>query len=259
MSIPSRFRSQYTGKEIDELLASISGKIDSSIISLDIEENDPNKVPATTITRNLYDQLQLFRDPSYILGIIQTLPGNNVFTDAYRLKLDSLNTQFKGAFLNRTSRNTALDSGNFSGGELTFILDDGDDGQAWDYWDNQTLSWKPAKLFKQGYENPIDAPTATTIRFAAFDVNSYTGCEFVVSAINNTKTNVAVTKILAAVDGTNSYSCTSNFIGTNPIDPTSVIDVYSSLETVGGVTSLVIYVDTKIPNLTVKGVRLGAF
>lgn len=246
-TLPQRYRSKYTGPQIDEFLAGVQHKIDKSIITTDIEEGSPDRVPAASITKNLHERVLLLNDPNYFLQLFLSIPDNNTFTDAYKLKLDNLNTQFKGVFNNDTDRADNLDTSNFLGGELTLVLNDGSGFQRYDFWDNLTAGWKSAKFIKDGSTDPVFVPFAATIRFSAIDITKFSSCKYLITV--EVGTAIKTVEVLACSNGLDSFTSISNQVGTTIETWNDLMEISSSLEG----TELILNVTTKISDTVVSG------
>jgi hypothetical protein len=244
---PTRYRSIYTGAEIDQKLNSVDDKIDSSIISVDVTEDSVDKIPASSVTANLNQRITQLNDPNYFLQLFLELPNSNIFTDAYKDKIDGINAQFKGVYATIADRTNNLDTTNFLGLELTLIIDDGSGFSRFDYWNNQTNGWSIANFFKDGSQDPLSVPVPATVRFAAITLANATACKFFVNI--KVGSQIKSMEILANSDGTNSYLIVTNVVGTNPTIYDDLADITTSIES----GQLVIYVTTKLSSSVVSG------
>lgn len=98
MSTPTRYRSLYSGQQIDNLLSSVSSKIDQTYIVNDFQTGGIDKVASAELVKTIWIDLQQFDDPNYITSLILSVPDNNLFTDALKSKLEGSSDLFKGVF-----------------------------------------------------------------------------------------------------------------------------------------------------------------
>lgn len=146
MTAPTKYRSSFTGSEIDRLLASISDKLDASVIKNDFT-GGVNLVASAELAKQLNFQIERVLDPNYFKQLFLQIPDSNLFTNADKFKLDAVdNTTYKGVYATPADRSTNLSTSGFTGKEITFLLSDADGLQSWDYWDTGSGSWKKAKL-----------------------------------------------------------------------------------------------------------------
>jgi len=179
-TVPTKYRSSYTGQQIDRLLGSISSKLDATAIKNDFLGGE-GQVASAELAKILNDQFQQFLDPNFFRDLIQNIPDNNLFTDEDKAKLDAVdNTTYKGVFLNSADRSANLSTSGFTGKEITFLLDDGEGLQAWDYWDTSTSSWEKAKLVTADELANLTFPTVGTGVLATFDKTERRVGKFVV-------------------------------------------------------------------------------
>lgn len=179
---PTKYRSSFTGSEVDRLLASISNKLDSSVIKNDFT-GGADLVASAELAKLLNDQMERVLDPNYFRDLFLSIPDSNLFTDADKAKLAAVdNSTYKGVFTNPADRSTNLPTTGFVGKEVTFLLDDGTGLQSWDYWDTVTSSWKKAKLVSVDELANQTFPTVGTGILAQFDKTEKRMGKFVVYA-----------------------------------------------------------------------------
>ena len=180
-----RYRSAYTGKEIDELLSSIKLKIDETYITNDYS-GGTNRVASAELAKDLDTRVKKFQDPNFFKDLLSQVPDNNLFTDDYKAKLESLSDKFKGVFNNKADRDAAINTVNFLGGEITLLLDDGSDSklQEWSVWNNQRSRWEKSLFYKSGELDPITITVPGTVVFASFDRTLYNTCKMLITGVN---------------------------------------------------------------------------
>lgn len=200
---PSKYRSSYTGAEIQRLLSSISSKLDSTVIRNDFT-GGTDVVASAELAKILNDQFQQFLDPNFFRDLVASIPDNNLFTDADKAKLESVdNTTYKGVFLTPTDRNTNLPTTGFTGKEVTFLLDDGSGLQSWDYWDTATNTWKKAKLVSTDEIENITFPTVGTGTLSTFDRTEKRAGKYLIYATKGL--DFQAYEFLAGTNGTDTY------------------------------------------------------
>lgn len=204
MTTPTRYRSIFTGREIDQILSSVKGKIDTSLIVNNFN-GGTELIASAELAKILYQSLQQFNDPNYIKELIISVPGNNLFTDAYKNKLDGISDKFKGSFANAAARDAVINATNFAGGEIVFLLDDGSDYhlQAWTYWDAVNGVWKKSAFYKTGDISPIVVATAGTAVGTTMDKTLYSTFKAIVSA--KKVLNIQCVEVLVTTNGTDTF------------------------------------------------------
>ncbi len=158
---PIKYRSRYTGVQIDNLLASISNKLDKSHISNDFN-GGTEIVASAELAKILYLDLNKFNDPNYITQLILSIPNALIFTKEDKDKIDRLGGFFQGSFKDAATRNASVSTVGFKGGELTFLMGNSDNHQQLDYWDAATLSWKMSLFEKQAEDTTTSHTTSAT-------------------------------------------------------------------------------------------------
>lgn len=204
MTAPQRYRSVFTGTEIDSILSSVKTKIDASLIVTNFN-GGTNLIASAETVKILYTSLQQFNDPNYIKQLIISVPGNNLFTDEYKNKIDGISDKFKGSFANAAARDVAINATNFAGGEIVFLMDDGSDYhlQAWTYWDNLNGVWKKSILTKTGDVTPVSVATAGTAVTTTVDKTLYSTMKAVVYARKGLQ--LQAVEVLLSSNGTDVY------------------------------------------------------
>lgn len=199
---PTRFRSRYTGKEIDQLLSSISNKIDLSYIVNNWDGGD-QLVASAELAKTLFLEQQKLQDPNYIRELFLSIPDSVVFTKTDKDRLDRLAGFFQGSFANAAARNVAVSTLGFKGGELTFLVNDENGVQELSYWDIGSLTWKKSRFLP----DPISAPTtiipAGVVVGIVMDKTKYGAAKYLVKA--ETTSQIRAFEMLIVVKGANTY------------------------------------------------------
>lgn len=248
MTAPTRYRSVFTGVQIDQLLSSISSKLDPSYIVNDFT-GGVNQVASAETVKILNDELTQIQNPNYFLNLLENIPGFNVFTDAEKTKLDGLNIQFKGAYANATTRNLAVSTAELTGGELTFLLDDGSGFglQSWDYWNASTATWTKAMLYRLGELTPVTFSVQGLAAFSMIDITQFTTCKVVLTATQAATTNIQVTELMLVTNGQDIFMTEMATIGNS-----TLIDMSADLQG----TNMRLLASTLAPNVTIKGRKI---
>lgn len=208
---PTKYRSSFTGSEIDRLLASISDKLDASVIKNDFT-GGADLVASAELAKQLNFQIERVLDPNYFKQLFLQIPDSNLFTNADKSKLDAVdNTTYKGVFTNPADRSTNLPTTGFVGKEVTFLLDDGNGIQSWDYWDPVGGAWKKAKLVSTDELSNQTFPTVGTGILAQFNRTERRMGKFVVYATKNT--DFQGFEFLVGTNGTDTFISAYGEIG----------------------------------------------
>jgi hypothetical protein len=212
-STPSKFRSRYTGAEIDSLLTSIQNKIDTSYIVNNFDGGE-DLIASAELAKILYDNDQRLNDPNYIQDLILSIPNAVIVTQADIDKLDRLAGAFQGSFADVAARNLGVNTGGFKGGELTFLINDGHGQQELSYWSTQSLTWVKASFLPSATLPPINSTVGGTVAAVQLDTNKFSLAKYIVKL--TTSTELLVFELLVAVrSGVDTYWTTQGYIGTN--------------------------------------------
>ncbi|ACV50244.1 hypothetical protein [Delftia phage PhiW-14] len=212
--VASRYRSRYTGRQIDELLGSIRGKIDTTYIVNDWS-GGKDLVSSAELSKLLYERLEKFNDPIYVKELYLTIPDADIFTKQDRAKLDRTIGFFLGSFPNAAERNLAINTIGFKGGELTFLMDDGEGLQELSYWDTSSLSWQKSKWTRE-MNGGTEAPsTGSDTAVIVIDRNKFSAGKYMVKATQGLL--VQVIELLVVIAGDHawwtSYAPVGNLTG----------------------------------------------
>ena len=163
---PERYRSRWTGREIDEGIASIKDKLDSSDIVHDFSGGE-SKVSSGELSKTLKTLIDQIKTPSFFQSLYLSIPNAALYTTALNAKLTALSPDFKGVFANASVRNSSLNTLAYTGKELCLLLDSGlgDGTQAFQYWSTSLVSWITVKLTNDGSLTQVLYPTIGTATF----------------------------------------------------------------------------------------------
>lgn len=247
---PLRYRSRFTGQQIEQLLDSVPSKLSLSHI-VDDYTGGTELVASAESVRKLWLRLAAFDDPNYIKSLILSIPGALIFTQADKDRIEELAGFFQGSFNNPADRNSSVDTVGFSGGELSFLIDDGSGFgiQELSWWDAQSLQWKKSVFTK----NPVDPvqnfTTAANRVVIQIDKAKFTSGKYAVRA--DTATQFTMFELFVALKGSDTYWTTYAQIGNND-DVMKITGV--------SVDASFIKINCDLAaNVAVKVIRLGEF
>jgi hypothetical protein len=209
---PTKFRSRYTGAEIDSLLTSITNKIDASFIVNNFDGGE-NLVASAELAQILYKESQRFSDPNYIRSLILSIPQAVIVTQSDLDKLNRLAGAFQGSYADAPTRNTTVNTGSFRGGELTFLVNDGTGIQELSYWNASQLTWSKAKFIPSPNTDPVTSTAGGTVVGITLDLNRYKTAKYIVKA--ETATEMVVFELLLCIKGSNTMWTTYGYVGNN--------------------------------------------
>lgn len=214
MGTLTKYRSRFTGAEIDTLLASISNKIDSSIIINDFS-GGTTKVASAELAKILYADFQSLSNPNYLLSIIETIPDFNVFTTAEKTKLDGMSGEFKGVFQTTTDRDNNLVTTSYVGGECCIIVDVANSLGEIEEW-VVGYGWTRIELYNLGNLTTVtmSSTTATVYTYSTLidsTAKMILTAQKVIGAVNN----IQSIELLVCSNGTDVFYTTYGNIGNN--------------------------------------------
>lgn len=245
---PMKYRSRYTGPQIEQLLDSVPSKLSLSHIVNDYS-GGVELVASAESVRLLYLAQGRFSDPNYIKSLILSIPGALIFTQEDKDRIDALAGFFRGSFPNLSARNSGVDTVGFKGGELTFVIDDGFGQQELSYWDATALQWKKSQFLKSPIDPSQSYTTAANRVVISIDKTKFSSGKYAIRC--DSATQFTMFELFLALKNTDVYWTTYAQLGTNDnlmkitsitVDPTS-IQVNCDLAA----------------NVTVKVIRLGEF
>lgn len=209
---PTKFRSRYTGAEVDSLLTSISNKIDTSYIVNNFD-GGTGLVASAELAKTLYLNDQRFEDPNYIQDLILSIPNAVIYTTADQDKLNRLAGAFQGSFPNAATRNQSVNTGSFKGGELTFLINDGNGQQELSYWDSGALTWQKSQLIPSDNTIPATYPSGGDNVVMIMDLAKYEAAKYMVKCRNGT--DIMIFEILLCTNGVDTFWTSQGYIGNN--------------------------------------------
>lgn len=255
--VPTRYRSIFSGQEIDELLSTIQFKLDGFSIVNEFTTGGATRVASAETVKLLKSYIDLLETPDHLKTIMANIEDDNFLTDALYTKLLNsatltldqknyvlgLSDKFKGSFATAAARNAIITT-NFMGGELTFLLDDGYGYQTLDFWDNNSHSWKKFQLSTAAVSvTQLDSLGISPI--ITFDSNVHSTVKIVITATNTDK--LQTKEVLVSSDGVDTYITELANIGNY-----SLMDV--STDMTGSIVR--IRVDNKVLGTTYKATKV---
>uniref|UniRef100_A0AAU6W3S5 Structural protein n=1 Tax=Pseudomonas phage Cygsa01 TaxID=3138529 RepID=A0AAU6W3S5_9VIRU len=200
MQATTKYRSLFTGKQIDETLQSVRDKIDKSSITNDYSGGEADKVVSAAAVKSLSDAFDKTFTAAGIRALVDEADDSNVFTDADKRKVNGINVQFKGTVADIASRD-AIDTAQYLGGEVILVLRNTADVSEFQYWDGATEVWE-AVTSGGGEKDRATLPTGTTV-IASYSMNEISGAKYLVhgksTAGDSHVAEVMVTNKLTAI------------------------------------------------------------
>lgn len=191
MATPMKYRSIFSGQEIDEAIASMNNTFTQTDLVNDFT-GGTTKIASAELAKILHEDIEEIKDPTFLNTLLQAIPNYNTYTDAEKLKLSKLNDNFKGVYANSSIRDLVLsvDYGTYVGTEFSIILDDGSAlaiSQI-SIWDTTTSGWIPLKLSHNNPETSVQIASISSYEILSFDKLNFTTFKVIVSAYNLAKT-----------------------------------------------------------------------
>ena len=244
------YRSIYTGQQIDELLTAIKFKVSTNAISNTFSDvGDPlnqEKISSAELCNILNERMANIENPEFLKTLIDKIDDSNIFTDAYKDKLEGFSDKFKGVYVSKPVRDSEIITDTFTGGELCLLLNDGEGAQAFQYWDANTNKWKTVNTVHTNVSGDVTLPTIGTVTFHTIDKSIYTTCE--ITVVGTKTSSVHTSKILVTAIGSEIISCKyADLWNTNPLYTTNI--------TASG-NEIVLGVDTLTAGVTVRAKKL---
>lgn len=196
----------YTAAEIENLLGSVASKLDGTNVATSLDETAPEKtLPSIGLVRAVNEKFDSLSDPDVFEGLFRNIPNADIFTQVDREKFEAQNlSSFKGVFANAALRASALNTVDFAGGEITFLIDNGVGLQSWDYWDKTSGVWKTGRLVSGGSIGTLEVPTQGTVVYTALDTTKFKTAAIMLSATKAGGQYHALTTLIGT-NGTDSY------------------------------------------------------
>lgn len=208
-----RYTSRYSGTEIDEILASVAGKISFDDIAPSCEGGF-DKVASAESVRTLCVWKTQFDDPQFIEQLFLTINRSVIFTTDHLAILERLDRGYQGSFSDYIERQENVLTTDFVGGEISLILDNGAGLQSLEYWDAVTRTWKPAQWngsLKGPDQNESSGGLKLVLKFNRFQANCV---KFLIRS--ETNSDICVCEFTGVVKGSNTFWNVQGQIGTNP-------------------------------------------
>lgn len=209
MATNTKYRSIFTGQEIDEAIASLkaAGNNQAIILANDFS-GGATKAASADLAKNLNDRVAVFENTTSLYNIIAGLPNFRVYTDSEHNQLVAVSSVIKGSFLNPASRTaSSIDATNFSGTEVTFLMDDGSgDGLSEvSRWDTVSKTWRKMKFQYDGNFSNTQVQFAGATTMFSFDKTKYNTMKCIVSAVDFSQTQRHIQEVLLTFIGSDTY------------------------------------------------------
>lgn len=138
-----RFKSKFTGADIEALLSKAQNAISSVDVTDSYTEGKSGTVFSGVGAKALYDYVNDRTSGETLKTQIEAIPGVTVFTDADKAKLDKVSDKFVGSFLDIASRN-AFDTSGLVGNEICFVRANELANPMFYYWEDTLGVWVKA-------------------------------------------------------------------------------------------------------------------
>lgn len=179
---PQKYKSIYTGAQIDKLLASVPSKLDQTLIVNDLTTGGATKIASAETVKVLGASIEQFKNPNYFKSLLLSIPDSNLYTNAEKAKLASLSPLFVGSFLDAATRLSALVTTNYTGREISFLVNDGQGLNEWSRWDTTQNAWVKVQLYRTGEIATLGIVSPTIVTLTTLDITKYTMCKVILTA-----------------------------------------------------------------------------
>lgn len=201
MQATTKYRSLFTGKEIDETLKSVRDKIDKSSITQSYTGGESDKVVSAAAVKGLSDAFDKTFTADGVRNLIEQATDSNVYTDEDKRKVGAINVQFKGTVIDIPSRD-AIDTAKYLGGEVLLVLRNTADLSEFQYWDGVLEKWSPVSGGASA-KDKATLPAGTTV-IASYEMGSISGAKYLVHGKSTAKDShvveVMITNKLTAIN-----------------------------------------------------------
>jgi len=219
MVAPIKYRSVFTGQEIDEAIATMR----ASSLGIGLLVNDfsggVSKIASAELAKILKTTVDANDEPAHIKAQLMSIPNAKVLSDVeYNRVVNLGNTvAFRGSFANADARATATntESVGYIGGEITFIADDGSHDHLPEFstWDWNNSVWRKVQLYNEGGTFPVVVATASATNLFNFKANRYSAIKVLIVSSNGNGTQKQVQEALITHIGTDTYISVYNEVG----------------------------------------------
>jgi hypothetical protein len=202
----TQYRSVFSGLQIDQAIA----KLQSSVSVTDIA-NDFNggvtRVASAEIAKTLYNTINTAITPANIKAVLLSIPNSNIYTDAEKAKLLSMTSSIMGSFKTVSDRTLNLNPISYSGTELSFVVDDGNNRglSQLSRWDITKNKWVIARLYNVDEFTPVVVATASVFSLYSFDITKFSLIKVLISCVDSTGANRQIQEVLLSYVGSNTY------------------------------------------------------
>ncbi len=175
----TKFRSVFTGGEIEEILKSVRDKLDTSAITDSFAGGEPDKIPSAKAILELSKSFDNTFTPDGVRDLLAEANNSNIFTDSFKKKLEGVSDQFKGVYVDITSRDS-IDTKTYVGGEVVLVLKNIEGRSEFEYWDAVKKKWTIVDQGNnKGGRQFTGIPLGTTV-IASYDNASRFGGKYLI-------------------------------------------------------------------------------
>lgn len=240
----TRFKSRFTGAEIEQLLVKAQSSISDSVITDSYTDGKEGTVFSGVGAKALHTLMIDRTSGETLKAAIEAIPNVAVFTEADRAKLTQMSDKFVGAVRDIASRN-AIDTSSFVGDEVVFVRSDQDGNPAFFYWDDTNGKWLNAIADGTGNEDVFPTLPIGTNTLTTYPAGGTTCLKFIVHSKNGS--NVHTAEVLINTNFANVYYTTYAELKSNPLQP--IFNLYAELDSN---LNIVIKADVYVANSTIK-------
>jgi hypothetical protein len=252
MVAPQKYRSVFTGQEIDEAIASMQGSLNAGLIANDFN-GGVGRIASAELAKTLKNTIDANNTGVNIKTLLLSVPNTKVLTDAEHTRLNFLTstTSFRGSYPSAAVRDAALEdeSASYVGGELTFLVDDGsgDELSEISRWDPGSNSWKKVQLYNAAGASPQLIAAESAVDMFTYRTVRYSALKVLIAAHNIGQTQRQVQEALLTHVGSDTYISVYNEIG----NVSNLFNITSSINTSTGIVTVT--VNTLAANVTLTG------
>lgn len=245
----NRFKSRFTGTEIENLLVRAQSSLSSNSVTDSYKEGLPDTIFSGAGAKNLYNELLDKTSGETLKNAIESIPGVAIFTEDNKTKLNKVSDKFVGGVNDIATRNS-IDTSLFTGNEIIFVRSDSFGNPMFFYWDNINLKWEEA--IDDGISNELSFPGLSigTHSLKTFAAGSTTCLKFIVHSRNGS--NVHSAEVLINTNYSNVYYTTYADIKSNPLQP--IFNLYAELD---ANLNIILKADVFVANSTLKITKLA--
>ena len=218
MVAPQKYRSVFTGQEIDQAVAAMRDSLKINLISNDFT-GGTGKIASAELAKILRTDLDAVNTGANIKAKLLSIPDAKVLTDVQYARVAALGgtPSFRGVYTNPTTRDAALTAevATYTGNEIAFLADDGfgDGISEFSRWDQGSASWKKVVLDSGQGTYPQVIAAASNVNLFSFRANRYSAMKCLVVVSNANGTQKQVLEGLITHIGKDTYISVHNEVG----------------------------------------------